>query len=238
MTTSVDGMRHGAAAAPRSLPGTPGRLPGPVNGAPPGDRLPRAPRRRRPVPAISGALILLVSAVVGGQLALHKQPEATMVVLARPVSAGHVLAAADLSSTKMSAGTVHAFASTDAGQLVGRRVAVSLPAGTLLSDALLSGADAPGPGQQVVAVALKPGAFPPALEVGRDVSVLQVPAAGGTGDRSATVLVERARVVGIEPDTASGISVLSLAIDAAAVLPVARASAAGAVSVSLLPVVE
>lgn len=199
------------------------------------ERLPVVGRRRRPAHAMAGAFVLLVCAYVGAQLALHGQPTRELVTLARPVAAGQVLTAADLGTTRLSGGGLRAFDRSSLAALVGRRTAVTLPAGTLLSNAVLTDATVPAPGQQVLAMALKAGAFPPGLESGQAVGVLQVPStAVGTGLAS-LVLAGRARVVAVQADAGSGVTVVSLALDNARVLDVARAAAAGAVTLSLLP---
>jgi hypothetical protein len=198
------------------------------------ERLPVARRRRRPVPAAAGALLLLVCAYVGAQLALHGQPETELVTLVRRVPAGQALTAADLGTTRLSGGGVHGFAASSLQALVGRRTAVNLPAGTLLSNAVLTDAAVPAPGQQVLALALKPGAFPPGLQPGQAVGVLQVPAPNSTS-LAPQVLAGRARVVSVDADSGSGVTVVSLALDNARVLDVAHAAAAGAVALSLLP---
>ena len=199
------------------------------------ERLPIARRRRRPIPAAAGALLLLVCAYVGAQLALHGQPKAELVTLVRPVPAGQALTAADLGTTHLSGGGVHGFAPSSIQALLGRRTAVSLPAGTLLSNALLTDATVPAPGQQVLALALKPGAFPPGLQPGQAVGVLQVPATASSTTLISEVLAGRARGVSGDTDSGSGLTVVSLALDNARVLDVARAAAAGAVTLSLLP---
>ena len=199
------------------------------------ERLPVVRRRRRPAHAMAGAFVLLICAYVGAQFALHGQPTAELVTVVRPVAAGQALTAADLGTTHLSGGGVHGFAGSTIDALVGRRTAVSLPAGTLLSNALLTDATSPGPGQQVLAMALRAGAYPPGLQPGQAVGVLQVPStAAGTGMAS-LVLAGRARVVAVQADAGSGVTVVSLALDNARVLDVARAAAAGAVTLSLLP---
>jgi hypothetical protein len=203
------------------------------NGA--AERLPVARRRRRPIPTAAGALLLLVCAYVGAQLALHGQPDTELVTLTRPVPAGQALTVADLGTTHLSGGGLHGFAPSALQALVGRRTAVSLPAGSLLSNALLTDAALPAPGQQVLALALKPGAFPPGLRPGQAVGVLQVPAASSSGSLTPQVLAGRARVVAVDTDSGSGVTVVSLALDNGRVLDVARAGAAGAVTLSLLP---
>ena len=195
-----------------------------------------ARRPRRPLAIVAGVLLLAVSAAVGGALAVQGEHRVAVLTLARSVSAGQTLTADDLAVAHLSGSGVHGIASSYASELVGETAEANLPAGTLLTVQMLSRSSLPGAGQQLVAVALKPGAFPPSLEPGRSVSVLQVTPAGGGGSGSPTVLVQAARVVQVEPDPATGVTVVSIVVDGSRALAVAQASAAGAVSLSLLPV--
>ena len=211
-----------------------GRAAAPAEPGAPGDRLPAARRRRRPASAVTGALLLIVCVVVGGALAAGGPGGSTALTLARPVQAGQPLTAADLTSTHLTGQGVHAFAGSAASELIGRTLLVSAPAGTLLSNALLATASTPTSGQLVLAAAVKPGAFPPTLQVGQWVSVLHVPT-GSDPTAVAAVLVARARVVDVRTDTATGITVVSLLIDQAHALPVAQAAAANSLTLAELP---
>ena len=198
------------------------------------ERLPVPRRRRRPASAITGALLLIVSVVVGGALAAGGSSGATALTLARAVPAGQVLTAEDLASTHVSADGVHTFAGSAAPELIGRTLLVSAPAGTLLSNALLATPSTPTTGQLVLAAALKPGAFPPRLQVGQWVSVLQVPT-GGTPAAVAALLVGRARVVDVLNEPATGVTVVSLLIDQTHALQVAQAAASNTLTLAQLP---
>jgi Flp pilus assembly protein CpaB len=180
--------------------------------------------------------VLAASGALGGALALQGSHTVAVLTLARPVTAGQALTADDLSIAHLSGSGVHGIAAAYAQELVGETARASLPAGTLLTPQMLSTSSVPAAGQQVVAVALKPGAFPPELLPGGSVSVLQVTAANGAAGGGPSVLVPSARVLRVEPDTASGVTVVSLVVDGSRALAVAQASAAGEVSLSLLPV--
>lgn len=200
-----------------------------------GDRLPVARRPRRPVAVAAGVLVLAASAALGGALAVRGDHTTAVLTLARPVTAGQQLAAADIAVAHLSGSGVHGIAASYASALVGETVVATLPAGTLLTAPMVSHDSLPGAGQQVVAVALKPGAFPPDLAAGRSVSVLQVSPAGGGGVTPA-VLVPAARVVLVDSESSTGVTLVSLVVDAGHALAVAQASASGGVSLSLLPV--
>ena len=186
--------------------------------------------------AVAGGVALLIaSAALGGALALQGHRTFAVLTLARPVAAGQTLTADDLSVAHLSGTGVHGISASAANELVGETAQENLPAGTLLTSAMVSTVSVPGVGQQVVAVAVKAGAFPPDLAAGRAVSVLQVSPANGGGGAAPSVLVPSARVLLVQPDPATGVTVVSLVVDAARALSVAQASASGAVSLSLLP---
>ena len=199
------------------------------------DRLPVPRRPRRPLAVTAGVLVLAASAALGGTLALGNGKTVSVLTLARPVTAGVALTAADLSVAQLSGSGVHAIAAADANRVIGETTQADLPAGTLLTTSMLSASTSPSSGQQVVAVAVKPGAFPPELAAGGLVSVLQVAPANG-GGLAPTVLVPSARVLRVEPDAQSGVTVVSLVVNDSRALAVAQASASGAVSLTLLPV--
>ena len=199
------------------------------------DRLPVTRRPRRPRAIAAGVVVLAVSSALGGALALQGDHRVAVLTLARAVTAGQTLTADDFAVAHLSGSGVHGIAASYANQLVGETAQANLPAGTLLTAQMLSPSSLPGAGQQLVAVALKPGAFPPSLQAGGSVSVLQVSPANG-GGMTPTVLVPDARVLQVQPDSATGVTVVSLVVDGSRALAVAQASAAGAVSLSLLPV--
>lgn len=200
------------------------------------DRLPVARRPRRPVAIAGGVLVLAASAALGGALAVRGDHTTAVLTLARPVTAGQQLTADDIAVAHLSGSGVHGIAASFAGALVGDTVVATLPAGTLLTAPMVAHDSLPGAGEQVVAVALKPGAFPPDLAAGRSVSVLQVSPAGGGGGLAPAVLVPSARVLLVDPEPSTGVTVVSLVVDAGHALAVAQASASGGVSLSLLPV--
>src|SRR4051812_19472603 len=126
----------------------------------PRDRLPVTRRPRRPVAIAAGAVVLAASSALGGALALQSDHRVAVLTLAHPVTAGQTVSAGDLAVAHLSGSGVHGIAASYANQLVGETVQANLPAGTLLTAQMVSPSSLPGAGQQLVAVALKPGAFP------------------------------------------------------------------------------
>jgi len=144
--------------------------------------------RRRSVPhLLVGALLVVACAVGFAVVASSVDHRASVLALARPVTAGQRLTSADVRSVRVS--TEPGVATLPASQLhavLGQTVAVSLPAGALLSGSELGAIDVPA-GQAVVAVAVKSGQAPPDLAAGEHVLLVPtVPTGtGGTaGDGS------------------------------------------------------
>ncbi|MDN5747157.1 MAG: SAF domain-containing protein [Pseudonocardia sp.] len=143
---------------------------------------------RRSVPhLLLGVLLVLACAV--GALALTLQLGGSRPVLAtaRAVTVGQVLTAADLRQVSLPVDSdVRAVDAASVTSLVGRPVAVSLPAGALLTPESFGGADALPPGQAIVAVALDPGRLPREVASGDRVAVVAAPgpADGATGSTS------------------------------------------------------
>ena len=105
-----------------------------------------------------------------------------VLALARDVSAGQVLTASDLRVVGVSAdASLSTVAASAAATVIGGTVAVPRPAGTLLSTKDVGAAAFPPAGKAVVAVALKPGQFPPALGAGARVMVLITAGTDGAG---------------------------------------------------------
>jgi hypothetical protein len=92
-----------------------------------------------------------------------------------------------------------------ASTVVGRPVAFSLPAGSLVTRSVLGVPQVPEPGKAIAAVGLEPGQFPPDLSTGTAVAVFTTPGQGtttGTSTGSGQTLSWTAVVTGVAtPDT-------------------------------------
>ncbi len=143
----------------------------------PGARLTGGSPRRRRVPYLLVGVVLVVGCAAAGLLVGTRAGSRTPVlVLARPVVVGQVLSAADLREARIAADDLDTIAAGARGSVVGRPVAYSLPAGTVLSRAAVGAAQVPPPGRAIGAVALRAGQFPTGLSVGSRVVVVVAPA--------------------------------------------------------------
>ena len=193
--------------------------------------------RRRQLPlVVVGVLLVVGCALAFTDASLHLGTREDVLVVAQPVAAGQVLAAADLRAAKVSTGSgIDVVATGAEGSVVGRRAAVPLVAGSLLTTAEVGSAPPVGAGSDVVAVGLKAGAYPPALAPGDRVEVVPVPGASSgsaTGSASAGNPVQ-ATVLAVEgaPVGSGAPTVLSLAVAARDAGEVAALAAAGQASV-------
>lgn len=194
---------------------------------------PRRAGRSRVRPVAGVLLLVVVCALVvaeGRGRAGNREP---VLALARPVTAGQVITAADLRVVQVSvAGPASLLPASRLAQVAGRTAAAGLPAGSLLAAGDI-GAACPGRGQAWLGVALGPGRYPPGLSPGQHVGVLAAPAPGRGPARVAgygVVLSVTAAVPGAAGET---VAVLDLPRD---VVPqVAAASTAGRVSLAVIP---
>ncbi|MDA8356547.1 MAG: SAF domain-containing protein [Actinomycetota bacterium] len=193
--------------------------------------------RRRQLPlVVVGVLLVVGCALAFTDASLHLGTREDVLVVAQPVAAGQVLTAADLRVAKVSTGSGLEVVATGAeGSVVGRRAAVSLLAGSLLTAAEVGSAPAVGSGSDVVAVGLKAGAYPPALAPGDRVEVVPVPGASSgsaTGSVTAGSPVQ-ATVLAVDaaPVDSGAPTVLSLAVGSRDAGEVAALAAAGQASV-------
>lgn len=188
-------------------------------------------RRQARVPwIVLGVLIVtgcaLAAAVWSGRVA-QRTPA---VMLARAVERGQVLALEDLAQVDVAVdGQLSVIPVGEAERLIGRSAATGLPAGTLLSEQMVSDGPELAGADRVVGLALDPGEYPlSALQPGDEVMVVRVPpaTAGVEEAAGAVVLASRARVYAVEPlDEISTAVLVSVLVDEATAVPVTAAAA-------------
>jgi hypothetical protein len=156
--------------------------------APGGEARPAPARgagRHRQLPlVVVGLLLVLGCALAFTDASLHLGSREEVLVLAQPVAAGQVVTPADLRAARVSTGSgLDVVLSGAESTVVGRRAAVALVAGSLLTASEVGSAPPVGVGFDVVAVGLKAGAYPPVLAPGDRVEVVPVasPSTGGAG---------------------------------------------------------
>ncbi|MGB6163295.1 MAG: SAF domain-containing protein [Pseudonocardiaceae bacterium] len=202
-------------------------------------RLRGGPRRRSVPHLLVGALLVLATTVGFVLWSLTVGGRVPVLALARPVSVGQVLTAADLREVTIATDPgVSTMAASQASAVIGRSVATSMPAGSLLSPEVLGAAVVPGPGQAIAALALKAGAFPVELASGARVAVVLVPGSSvgsvSTVSGQGAVSVGSGVVTSVTTPVNEQITVVSVLLSEATARQVA-AVPPGQLSVVMLP---
>jgi hypothetical protein len=142
-------------------------------------------RRRRSWPRVASGGVIVAGCVFGflaAASALAGGRAVQVLAVARAVPAGAVLTAGDLTVVQLRpAAGVATVPASRRGELAGQPAAVPLAAGQLLAPGDLGPGRFPPAGKAVVALPLAAGAWPPALQPGARVAVLDGRAAAGAG---------------------------------------------------------
>ena len=197
---------------------------------------PRRPGRHRQLPlVVIGVLLVLGGALAFADASVHLGSREEVLVVAQPVAAGQVLTSGDLRAARLSTGSgLDVVASGQEATVVGRRAAVALVAGSLLTASEVGSTPAVASGFDVVALGLKPGAYPPQLGPGDRVLVVPVSSAtsGGSGTSPASGSPVGATVVSVvaAPSGSGSPTVFSLQVSDRDAGEVAALGAAGQAS--------
>jgi hypothetical protein len=197
-------------------------------------------KHRRQVPwVVAGVLLVVGCGLAFGVASLRLSKGEQVLAVVKAVRAGQPVEAGDLQAVTLTPapGLIPVAAVAESAE-VGKPAAVALMPGTLLTPADL-GTPPDGSGDDdVVALALGAGAYPPALSAGDTVEVVPVPnasgaAAPGEGPASpvrAVVVTVDAAVSGTNVD-----AVVTLAVPPAEAPGVAALAAAGRAALVQLP---
>lgn len=207
--------------------------PPPQAGSGPGPVAPPPKLRRRP--ALVGAAVVLIC--LGGLLGAWAWTSTTstqeVLVVRTDIPRGAVIEAGDLARARVNPDP--ALDPVPAGrleQVVGRRAALDLAAGGLLTPAAVSDAVVPAEGMSVVGVALVPGQAPGlALQAGDRVRVVLTPGIEGEPDGSPAFTVAEVAAVHLVPET--GQTVVDVLVPAADATVLAARVATGNVALVL-----
>lgn len=194
-----------------------------------------APRRRRLPYLLLGVLLVAGCSAGGVVVAMQLGHRQQVLALARPVVVGQQLSARDLKEVSVPADTgLQILPAASRARVEGRPAAYSLPAGTLLTSALLGSARVPSAGQAEAAVGLKAGQFPPGLQPGNRVTVVVAPPADATSGTAPSPLSWTGVVTGVRKDTTEQTTVVSIEMAQADAQALA-AQPAGQISVVIVP---
>ncbi|MEV0939212.1 SAF domain-containing protein [Micromonospora wenchangensis] len=124
---------------------------------------PKVVRQRRTRPGLLGLAVLLIAlGGLGAAFAVTSvRATGSYLAIARPVEVGRILTADDLVSVQVSGGAgLSPVPTKKRDEVVGKRAAVSLVPGSLLTMAQLTDAPLLGQGQQQIALGLEPSKVP------------------------------------------------------------------------------
>lgn len=189
-------------------------------------------RRRSLLRAAAGVATVVVAAGAGLVLWSATQQRTEVLALARPITFGQVISPGDVRVVDASSlPGVPALTASETGMVVGHRATASLPAGTLLTAALV-GSSVLAAGQDAVSLEVKEGHYP-ALGVGDSVRIEDT---GSTSSSSSATTPAGpgsqsidASVLSVQPsaDTASGAGSIVLTVSVADAQALQLASMAG-----------
>ena len=174
-----------------------------------------SPTKRKPTWVLFGALLVVLSMVLGAWVFTATSERMSVVVAARDIEPGEVVDSGDLSVVEIGrSGALRAIESNQQELVVGRAARGPIPAGTVLNTDLFTESDQVIPsGMAVVGAALEPGAAPTAgLRPGDRVDILGVDRAGSSpvidaaADAPTATVLASGTVWSIEPAASSSAS--------------------------------
>ena len=185
--------------------------------------------RRRPVLIVVSVASLLLGAFGGVWLWTSATSRVEVIATRTTIERGTVITAADLVTVRMGVDpAVQTVPAADAATVVGKRAALDIAAGGLVTRASITDAVVPPKGFTVVGLALGRGLLPATpLKVGDAVRIVQTPGAAASGQPvSGPVATIGATVVSVSKSTDNQAALVDVLVaqDAAADLA-ARASA-------------
>jgi hypothetical protein len=217
--------------------------------APAGRRLPSPPRERKPALAALALLLIIGGALGAGFLVIQSGQRVAAIVVTQPVAAGARIPVTALQRAEVSVDSGVQYVDwVYAGRVAQDYAAVSIPAGTLLSRAMVATAAAVSHRGDVLGLALKDGQFPPGLAAGNRVAIFATGGQNNSGSGSGCaggggLLSGNATVIAVNSSGGSGLvgsagggaADVTVAVSPVDAAQVACNAAAGQVAVALLP---
>jgi hypothetical protein len=143
-------------------------------------RLPVARSKKSPLMAVISALVVLASIAIFASIYSAAGHQTPVLIVTRTIEQGQPITGGDLGQASASiSGGVIAVPVADASELSGKRAAVTIPSGSLLTAGDVTGSPAIATGDAVVGLALKPGQLPSVgLTAGDRVMIIQTASPG------------------------------------------------------------
>ena len=166
-----------------------------------GQRLPSAPRERKPALAALAVLLILGGALTSAYLVMASGQRVSAIRVVQPVAAGQQIPAGALQEVQIGDTGIEYIKWSARGDVTRTYASVPLVPGALLTNAMVSRSNDAAKGRVVIGLALKPGQFPAkGLTTGKRVGLYAVGGTGSTGSggpRPGTVLSSDAIVIGV-----------------------------------------
>lgn len=144
------------------------------------DRLPPAPRERRPLLAALAVLLIVGGAATAGLLALRADERVPVLVAAREITAGEAITADALTTTSVASEGTMLIPAADSATLAGTYARSTIRPGQLLDTSMLTTSSTLEPGKVGVGALLAIGRMPSSgLQAGDVVQLVRVDVAGG-----------------------------------------------------------
>jgi hypothetical protein len=223
---------------PRPAAGGTAKRPGGPAVDRPGGPVRAVPRRRLPALIALGMLLILGCAAIGAALFLRQGQTVSVLGIKAQVAQGQVITLDHLRRVSVRVdGSLPVVPEGRWREVVGKRAKVTLLPGTLLFQSQYAADGGLGPGESVVALALKPGQLPAVgLAPGDVVAVVQTPTKGTPGESQATRrIADAARVRFARPLATGDTTVVDLIVPLRDAQDIAQAQALGEASIILLP---
>ena len=192
---------------------------------------------RRPGPRLALAALLVVAAAIGAVVVYQRATaHDNVLVLARPVVYGQIIANEDLKVARVAGTGVSTIEASGRQAVVGRRARATLGEGTVLASSMLIQGPVVGAGESVAPAALRPGTFPAGLQPGDRVRVVRLPGSGSNQAAEPRPLATATVMSVASPKDRVGTAntAVSLVVPADAADAVAAAGAAGQISLVLV----
>ena len=209
-----------------------------TNGAKPRPAPSSAATAKRSAPmALAGLTAIVMGALLFAGLHVGLDRRRPVLVVTRPVAAGALITAEDLGEAKASVGSSIAVSAGRRREVIGKAAATGLAPGSLLAPSQVGGSAALRKGDALVGMSLKSGQFPAVLRPGTRVQVVDTGRQGGAPDQSRPVVLADAAVVTAvgRPEASTSTTAVSLSLPEPEGAAVVAASAAGRVSLVVLP---
>lgn len=187
--------------------------------------------RRRPMLIAASVAAVTVGAAVSAWAYSAVSDSHSVLAVRTTVERGQIIERADLMSASISVDpALHPLSVDQASAVIGKRAALDMPAGSVVTAEQVSDQLVPPAGQSVVGISLAPGLLPTdLLQVGAPVRVVSTPGEGG-GQDEVSPTATSAIVVGISTDSVSGNTLVNVQVPAVAAPAVAAAAATGKVA--------